>query len=137
MRSDAAAPWAPKPGRMALFWRIWPPRRHFPPIWALVAVLVFAGCGEDAATTNNTTATQPKHTGAAHPPAETDRAPKLHPPPCPPGVDPCVRAAGTILYVERVDPDGDGDAHFVLADSRGVTGPGITVLDVRTDLRPH
>src|SRR5215210_3622440 len=107
--------------------------------WAVAAVsalLALGGCGDDD-TTSPTSSARSKHSATTHPPAETDQAPKLHPPPCPPGIDPCVRAAGTILYVERVDPDGDGDAHFVLADSRGVTGPGITVLDVRTDLRPH
>ena len=56
---------------------------------------------------------------------------------CPPGASNCESATGRILYVERVDPDGDGDAHFVIGDDRGVTGPGITVLDVRRDLRPH
>jgi hypothetical protein len=49
----------------------------------------------------------------------------------------CREASGRIVYVEAVDPDGDGDAHFVLADLRGVTGPGITVVDVRADLRPQ
>ncbi|HEX2129686.1 MAG TPA: hypothetical protein VHF58_10770 [Solirubrobacterales bacterium] len=39
--------------------------------------------------------------------------------------------------MERVDPDGDGDAHFVLASDDGVTGPGISVIDVRSDLRPR
>jgi len=39
--------------------------------------------------------------------------------------------------VERVDPDGDGDAHFVLADPDSVTLPGVTVIDVAADLRPH
>jgi hypothetical protein len=36
-----------------------------------------------------------------------------------------------------VDPDGDGDAHFVLASREAITGPGISVIDVRRDLRPH
>jgi hypothetical protein len=36
-----------------------------------------------------------------------------------------------------VDPDGDGDAHFVLASREGITAPGISVIDVRRDLRPH
>jgi hypothetical protein len=39
--------------------------------------------------------------------------------------------------VERVDPDGDGDAHFVLASLEGITAPGISVIDVRRDLRPR
>lgn len=36
-----------------------------------------------------------------------------------------------------MDPDGDGDAHFVLASREAVTAPGISVIDVRRDLRPH
>ena len=38
--------------------------------------------------------------------------------------------------MERVDPDGDGDAHFVLASREAVTGPGISVMDVKRSLRP-
>jgi hypothetical protein len=49
----------------------------------------------------------------------------------------CKSATGTIIYVERVDPDGDGDAHFVLLDDESVTAPGITVVDVPAGLRPH
>ena len=44
---------------------------------------------------------------------------------------------GRIVYVERVDPDGDGDAHFVIADSQGITLPGLTAIDVRKGLRPR
>ncbi len=36
-----------------------------------------------------------------------------------------------------MDPDGDGDAHFVLASRQGITAPGISVIDVRKDLRPR
>ncbi|HEX2435621.1 MAG TPA: hypothetical protein VHI76_03120 [Solirubrobacterales bacterium] len=56
---------------------------------------------------------------------------------CPAGLAGCLEVSGTIVYVERVDPDGDGDAHFVLADTAGVTGTGITVVDVGPDLRPQ
>jgi hypothetical protein len=56
---------------------------------------------------------------------------------CPAGLAGCLQVSGTIVYVERVDPDGDGDAHFVLADTAGITGTGITVVDVRPDLRPQ
>lgn len=42
-----------------------------------------------------------------------------------------------MIYVEAKDPDGDGDAHFVLASRQSVTGPGISVIDVRRDLRPR
>jgi hypothetical protein len=44
---------------------------------------------------------------------------------------------GRIVYVERVDPDGDGDAHFVIVDPQGITLPGLTAIDVRKELRPH
>jgi hypothetical protein len=63
-------------------------------------------------------------------------APEAPPARCPPGLTACRAVSGQILYVERVDPDGDGDAHFVLADTASVTSPGITVVDVRPDLRP-
>ena len=56
---------------------------------------------------------------------------------CPADLEGCRTASGRILYVERVDADGDGDAHFVLASREAVTGPGISVIDVRRDLRPH
>ena len=56
---------------------------------------------------------------------------------CPAELGGCRSVAGRILYVERVDPDGDGDAHFVLASREAVTAPGISVVDVRRDLRPR
>jgi hypothetical protein len=56
---------------------------------------------------------------------------------CSPRADGFAEASGRIAYVEAVDPDGDGDAHFVLIDRDGVTAPGITVVDVARDLRPR
>jgi hypothetical protein len=56
---------------------------------------------------------------------------------CEPDRPACRRAEGRIVYVERVDPDGDGDAHFVIADPQGITLPGLTAIDVRAGLRPH
>ena len=56
---------------------------------------------------------------------------------CPAAVPGCRAVSGRIIYVEAVDPDGDGDAHFVLADTDSVTGPGITVVDVPPRLRPN
>ena len=38
---------------------------------------------------------------------------------------------------QRVDPDGDGDAHFVLLSEQAITAPWISVIDVARDLRPH
>ncbi len=56
---------------------------------------------------------------------------------CPAGLDNCRSASGRVVYVEAVDPDGDGDAHFVLASRQDITAPGISVIDVRRDLRPR
>ena len=56
---------------------------------------------------------------------------------CQPGLPSCRTTKGRIVYVERVDPDGDGDAHFVVTDSQGITLPGLTAIDVRKGLRPH
>jgi hypothetical protein len=61
----------------------------------------------------------------------------LRAPPCPPAVAGCRRASGRIVYVEAVDPDGDGDAHFVLLSDEGITAPGISVVDVKRSLRPR
>jgi hypothetical protein len=61
----------------------------------------------------------------------------LVPAQCPGGVPDCREAEGRIVYVERVDPDGDGDAHFVIADPQGITLPGLTAIDVRKGLRPQ
>jgi hypothetical protein len=69
---------------------------------------------------------------------EVDRAePQVKPAVCPPDLAGCVSATGIIIYVERVDPDGDGDAHFVLLDEEGISGPGITIVDVPAGLRPE
>jgi hypothetical protein len=56
---------------------------------------------------------------------------------CPEGLSGCRTTSGRIVYVERVDPDGDGDAHFVVIDPQGITLPGLTAIDVRAGLRPH
>jgi hypothetical protein len=56
---------------------------------------------------------------------------------CPAEATNCATASGEIVYVEAVDPDGDGDAHFVLLSDEGVTAPGISVIDVARELRPR
>ena len=78
--------------------------------------------GSDSSTTTNASVPDP-------PPA-------LRAPPCPADASNCERASGRILYVERVDPDGDGDAHFVLVSDESITAPGVTVIDVEASLRP-
>jgi hypothetical protein len=64
-------------------------------------------------------------------------SPTVAPSRCPPGLTSCRTTEGRIVYVERVDPDGDGDAHFVVVDPQGITLPGLTAIDVRKGLRPH
>jgi hypothetical protein len=63
-------------------------------------------------------------------------APRVEPATCPAGAGNCRSASGVVLYVERVDPDGDGDAHFVLTSRQSITAPGISVIDVKRSLRP-
>jgi hypothetical protein len=83
--------------------------------------LLLAACGSAGGTT----------AAAPQPPRDVERAR------CPEGVAECRSAGGRIVYVERVDPDGDGDAHFVIVDPQGITLPGLTAIDVRKGLRPH
>jgi len=107
---------------------------------ALLAALVLTGCGMEGA--GSGTETSRGGEGAGSPPRgpapEAEGAPEtVTPSHCPPGHPACRSAAGRIVYVERVDPDGDGDAHFVILDSQGITLPGLTAIDVRRGLRPH
>jgi hypothetical protein len=97
---------------------------------ALAAALV-GGCGDEAEEPPAARAEQPPAPAAAPPPP-----PKLRPARCPADVTGCRVATGRIIYVERVDPDGDGDAHFVLASRASITAPGISAVDVRRGLRP-
>ncbi len=98
---------------------------------AVLALL--AGCGGSEEVTSTPQASTPTTTTGEEEPAPPR---PLRAPPCPP-VDNCERASGEIAFVERVDPDGDGDAHFILISSESITAPGISVIDVRVDLRPH
>lgn len=94
------------------------------------------GCGAGSGSTPSAASR-----GAPEPPAP-ERASgeirtEVEPSHCPTGHPACRTAEGRIVYVERVDPDGDGDAHFVVADPQGITLPGLTAIDVRKGLRPH
>jgi hypothetical protein len=98
-------------------------RRSSGRVAALAGVAVLAlvsGCGGESDTTEK--------------PAPAPVVASSH---CPPGLPSCRAAQGRIVYVERVDPDGDGDAHFVIADPQGITLRGLTAIDVRKGLRPH
>jgi hypothetical protein len=92
------------------------------------------GCGGGEATSEPATSTA---TGAATRPVEQPAAPEAPQAHCPPELDNCATASGTIIYIERVDPDGDGDAHFVLSSEEGITFKGVSVVDVAEELRPH
>ena len=97
-------------------------------ILVLGALALLTGCGDDESDPPRTA--EPSHPAAS---ADTPQPAAR----CPADLAGCRTATGRILYVERVDPDGDGDAHFVLASREGITAPGISVIDVRRDLRPH
>jgi hypothetical protein len=96
------------------------------PIWG-------CGCGDGGAAST----AEPSRAGdrssrqPAAPPADL---PTAH---CPPDLSGCRATKGRIIYLERVDPDGDGDAHFVVRDPQGITLRGMTAIDVRKGLRPH
>jgi hypothetical protein len=100
---------------------------------AAVAALFASGCfGSDPA---EEPASQPAPTTAS--PDAPPRTAPLRQAHCPPELGNCRTASGRILYVERVDPDGDGDAHFVLISDQSITLPGVSVIDVKKSLRPH
>jgi hypothetical protein len=104
------------------------------PAICLIAASLFAGC----ASTSDETASprEPSNSDASRGVAK-EREAEVVPARCPDGVAGCRTTEGRIVYVERVDPDGDGDAHFVIADPQGITLPGLTAIDVRKGLRPH
>ena len=114
-------------------------------ILALAAVLTAAtSCGGQGATAHDTPSAAAMHGGSPAGPtqSEPNQAPQPAPSPlrrarCPAGAANCRSAKGTIIYVERVDPDGDGDAHFVLLSDQSITAPGLSVIDVAKQLRPH
>jgi hypothetical protein len=63
-------------------------------------------------------------------------APRVERARCAPAADNCAAATGRVIFVERKDPDGDGDAHYVLAGGN-VTARGLSVIDVGRHLRPR
>ena len=101
-----------------------------PILGALAAALVLAGCSDEAEPAGEAGRTTPD----AKPRAAREAAPPRAR--CPAELTGCREASGRIVYVERVDPDGDGDAHFVLLSRASITGPGLTVVDVKRSLRP-
>jgi hypothetical protein len=112
---------------------------------ALVLAVLAAGCGDGGGAEQQPRAQTPTATATASPSATaTPRAtPKpsrptlLRAPRCRAEVPDCHNVSGRIVYVERVDPDGDGDLHVVVTDHAGVTLAGLTSIDVSKDLRPR
>jgi hypothetical protein len=99
----------------------------------LAAAAVLLGCGEESTGPSTSAAT---HTSPAAPKRHAPKAPTVEPARCPPAQVNCRSATGRIIYVEAVDPDGDGDAHFVLDSKQNITGAGLSVIDVERDMRP-
>jgi hypothetical protein len=76
----------------------------------------------------------PTPTATATPtPRPARDVPRSH---CAAGVAGCRAVRGTAVYIEHVDPDGDGDLHVVVAGG-SITLPGMTSIDVAADLRPR
>lgn len=101
---------------------------------ALLALAAATGCGGGEAAERPRGAEPPAGPGTQ---GRGDSRPPPAPARCPAGSAGCRSVHGRVLYVERVDPDGDGDAHFVLLSRQSVTAPGISVVDVRRGLRPQ
>jgi hypothetical protein len=103
---------------------------------AMIVLTITSGCGGIDGTTESSSEPRrierPASRGRAEPAVET-----VAPSPCPPDLPSCRTVEGRIVYVERVDPDDDGDAHFVVDDPQGITLPGLTAIDVREGLRPQ
>jgi hypothetical protein len=91
-----------------------------------LAAAALAGCGADPARPEAQRSPRAQ---------EAERRPPLPRAHCRADVPDCRAVRGRVVFVERVDPDGDGDLHVVVADG-GVTAPGVTAVDVRAGLRP-
>jgi hypothetical protein len=49
----------------------------------------------------------------------------------------CREVSGRVVYIEREDPDGDGDAHLVLLGRSSVTRRFITIVKIKRAERPR
>lgn len=100
--------------------------------------LALASCGGDPDEPRTAGAPAARTDTAERPAPRTDTAerPAVRRAHCPENLANCKTATGRVMYVEAVDPDGDGDAHYVLSGG-DITLPGISVIDVKPALRPR
>jgi hypothetical protein len=106
----------------------------------LLLAVVLTGCGGgggEPAPRARTATAAPSATATPRATSKPSRPARLRAPRCRAEVPDCHSASGRIVYVERVDPDGDGDLHVVVTDRAGVTLAGLTSIDVSKDLRPR
>jgi hypothetical protein len=99
---------------------------------SVLLVALLAGCGSEPQR-EVTERPTPTATATPRPDAKQATVRRAH---CAAAADNCAVATGRVIYVEAVDPDGDGDAHYVLAGG-DVTAPGLSVIDVGPHLRPR
>ena len=53
-----------------------------------------------------------------------------------PSYETCAAVSGRVVYVQAVDPDGDGDLHVALLSRQSLTYPGISVVKFQQRVRP-
>jgi hypothetical protein len=104
----------------------------------LVVILVLAAVAAAALPIDDRRTAPAEPREATEPAAtpEPERARDVPRSRCPEGVPDCRAVRGTVIYVERVDPDGDGDLH-VIVDAGGITLAGMTAIDIAPELRPR
>lgn len=100
-------------------------------------LIAVSGCGASSTTGSDAQRPQVVQRSTPKEHREEPAVEKVAASHCSPELPSCRTTKGRIIYVERVDPDGDGDAHFVVIDSQGITLPDLTAIDVRKGLRPH
>ena len=98
----------------------------------VVAALAPLGCSFVDTAAEPSPRAQPERS----PSPRAESRPRVRPARCPADVAGCVSVTGRVVYVEAVDPDGDGDAHYVLAGG-DVTAPGLSAIDVAPRSRPR